>query len=123
MQYIEHLTFCKKKKEALTKQGQSIEAAMLKAAEEFAIECAIIKVAGSEHLDFIIDEMVQIHGGYGFSEEYPAARAYRDQRINRIYEGTNEINRMLMVNMLFKRVMSGAIGYGWTGLGSAKGID
>ncbi len=98
-----------KNKEALIAQGESIESAMLKAAEEFAIECACIKIAGSEHLDFIIDEMVQIHGGNGFSEEYPAARAYRDQRINRIYEGTNEINRMLMINMLFKRAMTGAI--------------
>ena len=96
-------------KNALIEQGDSVEQALLKAAEEYAIECACIKVIGSEYLDHTIDEMLQIHGGYGFSEEYAPARAYRDQRINRIYEGTNEINRMLMVNMLFKRAMSGAI--------------
>ncbi len=98
-----------KKKDALLEAGEEIESALLKAAEEYAIECACIKISGSENLDYVIDEMVQIHGGYGFSEEYPAARAYRDQRINRIYEGTNEINRMLMVNMLLKRAMAGSI--------------
>jgi alkylation response protein AidB-like acyl-CoA dehydrogenase len=96
-------------KEVLLGQGESVEQAMLKSAEEYAIECACIKIIGSEYLDQVIDEMLQIHGGYGFSEEYPPAMAYRDARINRIYEGTNEINRMLMVNMLLKRAMSGAI--------------
>ncbi|NND06504.1 MAG: acyl-CoA dehydrogenase [Saprospiraceae bacterium] len=98
-----------RQKEALVQQGESLEQALLKSAEEYAIECACIKIAGSEFLDFVVDEMVQIHGGYGFSEEYPAAEAYRDQRINRIYEGTNEINRMLMVNMLLKRATKGTI--------------
>jgi alkylation response protein AidB-like acyl-CoA dehydrogenase len=93
----------------LKEQGKSYSDALLESAEEYAIECGLLKVLGSETLDFVVDESVQIHGGNGFSEEYRAASAYRDARINRIYEGTNEINRMLMVNMLLRRAMKGAI--------------
>jgi len=94
---------------ALAAQGLSDSESKLKAMEQFAIECAIAKVHGSEVLDYIVDQGVQIYGGMGYSADAPMERAYRDARISRIYEGTNEINRMLMVGMVLKRAMKGEI--------------
>ena len=108
--------------EDLKEQGMGDAEAKLKALEQFAIECAMMKVHGSEVLDYVVDEGVQVYGGMGYSADAPMDRSYRDARINRLFEGTNEINRMLVVDMLLKRAMKGELNLMGPAMAVAKEI-
>jgi alkylation response protein AidB-like acyl-CoA dehydrogenase len=99
-------------------EGRIADLGLMKAVEEFAAECSIVKVYATEMLDYVVDEGVQIHGGYGYHQDYAVERAYRDSRINRIFEGTNEINRLLTTGMLLKRAQQGRLGL----VKAAKGL-
>ena len=92
---------------ALNEHASDNDGVLLTTLEEYAIEASILKVAGSEILDYIFDENIQIHGGNGYVKDYPAERHYRDSRVNRIFEGTNEINRLLIPSMLLRRALKG----------------